>query len=95
MFSFMLYGSQMGGMRHSSSGLCDECNCDCYRICQKRIMACWIMDAVGLASNTLVTFTSVIIICGILYSYNDANGNNIYALAHKQNFISVNEKASV
>ena len=56
-------------MCRSSCGMYVECCCDCYTICRKRIMACWIMDSVGLTSGLLTTFTSVTFRCSLLYTW--------------------------
>ena len=61
-------GSCTGGMCHPSCGVYVECCCDYYRICRIKIMVCPIMDFVGLTSDSLTTFTSVTLICCLLYT---------------------------
>ena len=63
----MLCGSCTGGTCYSSCGVYVKYCCDCYRICLKKIMACWIMDYDGLTFDSLTTFTSVTLICCLLY----------------------------
>ena len=57
-----------GGMYHSSCGVNVECCCDCYRIRRKNIIACWIMNYVGLTSDSLTILASLILIRCLLYT---------------------------
>ena len=58
--SCMFCGSCMERMCHSSRDVNVEYCCDCYRICRKKIMACWIMNYGGMTSDSLTTLASLI-----------------------------------
>ena len=62
----MFCGSCMGGMCRSWCGVYVKYCCDCYKICRRKT---WIMDYVGLTSDSLTTFASETLINCLLYTF--------------------------